>query len=156
MKLHEEFREYEHLWENAEPDEVDKILFGIEDFEFEYDGWTEEGSVDHFDPRYGHWDTSKTYDYDDFTYTVNAVEIFEVLRDKLLPKIDISKVKDPLVIEYKKLEAILENSNKETEAMNADALDMFLAKNLEEFVDIFYYELQKAYEEKAYGWARDW
>lgn len=155
MKLHEEFREYENLWEDYEPTEVDKLLWAMDDFEFEYDGFEEEGYEDHFDPRYGHSQTSKTYEHDDYTYKVDAVDMFEFMRDIFLPK-NADKISDvELAAEYKKLETAWENSTEETEAAACEALEIFLAKNLEKFVNIFYSELKDYFSEKAYDWARD-
>lgn len=155
MKLHEEFKEYENLWEDAELDPVDEILNDYDSIKFDYDGFTVEGYEDHFDPRYGHWDTAETYEHDDFTYDVDAVSMFEFLRDTFLPK-NVNKISDvELATEYKKLESAWENSTDETEDAACEALEIFLAKNLEEFVNIFYYELKEYYSEEAYDWARD-
>jgi hypothetical protein len=153
MKLHEEFKEYENLWEDYEPTEVDKLLWDTEDFEFEYEGWEEEGYEDHFDPgrAYGHYQTSSTYKHDDFTYAVDAVDVFETLRDEILPKVDTTKVKNELILEYKKLEAVWEKSKDDADA---DVADMFLAKNLEDIANTFYSDLEDYYSEKAYDWAR--
>lgn len=155
MKLHEEFKTYETLWEDYEPTELDKLLWAMDDFEFEYDGWEEEGYTDQFDPRYGHYQTSKTYEHDDFTYKVSAMDVFEVLRDEILPT-NKDKISDAgLQAEYKKLEAVWENATEETADAAGDALDLFIAKNLEDLANYFYAELETIFKDEAYSWAND-
>jgi hypothetical protein len=152
MKLYEEFKVYEKLWEAVEPDPVDKVLQEYDDFKFDYDGFTEDGYEDRFDPgsAYGHYQTYTTHEHDDYTYTVDAVDIFEALKDDILP--NARDTKNSFAAEYKKLEAVWENSKNDADA---DAADMFLAKNLDVIANEFYYELKDYYSEAAYNWARD-
>jgi hypothetical protein len=157
MKLFEEFKTYENLWEDYEPTEVDKILWAMNDFEFEYDGFEVEDVEDRFDPGswHGHYQVSKTYEHDDFTYKVDAMDVFEVLRDEILPT-NKDKISDAgLQAEYKKLESAWENSTKETEEDTGEALDLFIAKNLEDLANDFYSELEAYFKDRAYDWAND-
>lgn len=146
MKLFEEFKEYETLWESA--DAVDEILWALKDFVFEYDGWSKDSYVDHFNPDSGHYTTSKTYEYDDFEYEVDPVSMFEFLRDDFLPRNSDKIFNAKLAAEYKRLEAACENSDEDIEA-----LELFIARNLETFVEMFYEELKEYYKEAAYEWA---
>lgn len=157
MKLFEEFKEYENLWEVFELSAADKLLLAMDDFEFEYDGWSEDGYEDHFNPNsyYGHYQTRKTYEHNDFTYTVDAVSVFETVRDEMLPNMPDKISNAELAAEYKKLEAAWTNATKETEDEAGEILDLFIAKNLDAFVDDFYTELKAYYRENAYDWARD-
>ena len=133
MKLHEEFKTYENLWEDYELDPTSKLINSYEDFVFDYEGWEEEGYEDHFDPAsaYGHYQTSSTTVHPDFTYDVDAMTVFETLRDKILPEKS-NKISDAgLQAEYKKLEAAWENSTEEARYEAGEALDLFIAENLE-------------------------
>jgi hypothetical protein len=171
MKLYEEFNEYEKMWDSSSKDTlqeeqtidpVDEILKTYDDFEFDYDGWTEDGFEDHFNPfsSYGHYQTSKTYNYDDFTYKIGAVDMFELLVDFLPKIVKIKKNYDSdseveLINEYKKLEQAWMDSSKEEEESTGRALDLFIAENLEALVNTFYYELQNHCKDDAYEWAGD-
>lgn len=157
MKLYEEFKEYENLWEAYEPTEVDNILWAINDFEFDYEGWEETGVKPGFDPGTsdGYYETEETYEHDDFTYKVDAVSMFEVLRDEILPEHSNKISNSALAVEYKNLETAWENSTKETEDEAGEALDLFLANNLEILVEDFYDELKEYFSERAYEWAND-
>ena len=159
MKLHEEFKEYENLWDdsNKEVDPVDQILNTTDDFELEYDGFEVEWYEDHFDPSssYGHYQTGGTDYHPDFTYKVNAINMFETLRDDILPK-HAEKVTDStLVTEYRKLAQAWENSTDATEAETGDAMELYIAKNLEELVDTFIDEILEHYKEEALEWAHE-
>jgi hypothetical protein len=83
------------------------------------------------------------------------VSVFEVVRDEMLSKMPDKISNAELAAEYKKLEAAWMNSTKETEDETGEILDLFIAKNLEAFVDDFYTELKAYYYENAYDWARD-
>ena len=168
MKLYEEFNEYETMWskdtlqEEQAVDPVDEILKTYDDFEFEYDGWSETVSEDRFDPfsSYGHYEVSRSYDYDNFTYKVDAFDMFELFVDSFPKLIKINKKYDEyeleLINKYKELEQAWENSTKENEEETAAAIDLFIAENLESLVNTFYYELQDHYESAAYEWASDY
>jgi hypothetical protein len=156
MKLHEEFREYENLWEDYEPDEISKMLWAMDDIEIEYDGWTEEGFNDHFDSRYGHWTTPTSYDVPDTVYKVDAMTMYEALIDHILPKY-INEVDDKnLVAEYKSLVAACEeseNSSKEASEAAWDALALFIVQNMEDLVALLYDKVQEHFEDDARRYA---
>jgi hypothetical protein len=200
MKLHEEFREYETLWENVLAEEkefrseltrlkstpegreklknlsnaerlalinadtaADPVMQALKkkhysDFEFDYEGWEEEGYEDHFDPDRGHWDTAKTYVHPDFTYTVEPVDMLQVLVEDILSTCDPSKYNSNILNEYKKLEAAWINATPENEEEACEVVELFVIEHLEEFVDMFYSELHEYYRERAYDWEgyRSW
>lgn len=164
MKLHEEFKEYESLWkeaaeleEAAELDPVSKILKETSDIELEYNGFSIEDVEDRFDPTsdYGHYQRISTSNYDDFTYTVEAWEVFKVLRDDIIPFYADKVPSHEKLEEYKKLMQAWETSTEETEEATGDAMELYLADNLEYFVEIFERQLKAFYREEAEEWAAD-
>jgi hypothetical protein len=153
MKLFEEFNEYENLWSE---DEIDKVLHQYDDFEIEYAGFESEWYEDHFDPGsyWGHYQTDGVNDYSDFTYEVDAVSIFETLRDTILPKKGESKADDPVVKEWLRLnELAVETAGTPEEDKALYELELFLAKNLDSFFKTFIKEISEYYKEDAQEWA---
>lgn len=189
MKLYEEFKEYETLWEEKEfkseyarlmstpegraqfdamspkdkvelyrldraADPVNKILDSYKDFEFEYKGFEYEWFKDKFDPFrwHGHYQETGIDEHPDFTYTVDATTIFDhlglVLND---PDVEHKEAKE--VAEYLRLLQIYKDTTGEDEEAAEEALSLYLATNLETFVEIFYDELLKYFEDDAYEWA---
>ena len=146
-----------------------------DDFEFEYGGFEDDAVTDHFDPNsaYGHYQTSKRIYHPDFTYEVDAVSMFEVMRDRFLPN-NVDKISDStLAAEFKKLNAaddeayaalLNAKANGTSEELKAasytynianEALELFIANNLKTFVDMFYNELRDWFEEDAYDNAQN-
>lgn len=173
MRLYEEFKEYETLWEAHEQDQVDEILRGYDDFEFEYDGFDDDNYEDHYSYDFGHYTTSKLTHYDSFTYKVDAISLFDFMRDDFLPDNADNISDDKLEDTFKKLNTATDdtyaalniakekNTPEEIKAATAayntamDALELFIANNLGTFVDMFYSELLDCYEDEARDWARD-
>lgn len=166
MKLYEEFRDYEKLWDDVteedkklseDLDPADKVLMETDDFELEYEGFEAEWEKDHFDPGswHGHYQTRGTQYYPSYTYDVDAISMFETIRDYMLPEYSskYSNIKE--VKEYNRLLKIWENSSEETEDEASAAVDLYLATNLSEFVDTFIEELTDHYAEAAHEWALD-
>lgn len=158
----EEFKEYTNLWdasleEAAEPDSVDKILWNIPDIEFSYDGFSEDQYEDHFDPGLwnGHYQTSETVHFPDYTYTKDAVSVFEALRDEIIPKYKDKVSNNKLLDEYLALVQAWEDSTDETESETSDAMDLFLAAHLIDFVSMFEDKLINYYADSAEEYALD-
>lgn len=158
----EEFKEYTNLWdasleEAAEPDSVDKILWNIPDIEFSYDGFSEDRYEDHFDPGLwnGHYQTSETVHFPDYTYTKDAVSVFEALRDEIIPKYKDKVSNNKLLDEYLALVQAWEDSTDETESETSDAMDLFLATHLIDFVSMFEDKLINYYADSAEEYALD-
>ena len=193
MKLHEEFKEYETLWDthslteekefrselarlystpegreqlknmsteerqalykaDREVDPVQKVLDATPDFELEYEGYEYEWCEDHFDPGswYGHYQTTG-YDYvDDFVYSVDATSIFELLRDTIIDKYADKVDKSELLDTYKALEKAWKDSSEETEDEACEAMELFLAKNLEDFFYLFEEQVSNYYDDAAH------
>jgi hypothetical protein len=157
MKLHEEFKEYESMWltEARDLDPVDKILHDLPHIKLEYEGFEDDWCEDHFNSADGHWQTGGTYYYDDFVYPVDAVDMFECLRDRILEKPG-AKVSNELVAKYVELQKAWENTETpEEEEARGDEMELFLAQHLKEFVEIFNDELLDFFSERAYDWAVD-
>lgn len=164
MKLHEEFKEYENLWgtdtfleEVAEPDPVDKVLLDTPDIELEYCGFSNKYTKDHFDPGSwrGHYQTSGSDYYGDFTYKVDPVTMFETIRDDIIPEYASKYPTNELLCEYIRLDKLFQEAPTETAEELGETCDLFLAQNLENFVDLFVDELTKYFSEDAHDWARD-
>lgn len=158
----EEFKEYVNLWdtsleEAAEPDPVDKILWSIPDIEFSYDGFSEDQYEDHFDPGLwdGHYQTLETVHFPDYTYTKDAVSVFEALRDEIIPKYKDKVSNNKLLNEYLALVQAWEDSTDETESETSNAVDLFLATHLTDFVSMFEDGLTNYYADEAKEYAID-
>ena len=98
-KLHEEFKLYENLWEEAEApatndpyaefnlsSSVEEALENYPwDFEIEYDGFTDNWEEDSWDyERHEYTSIPRSKSYRDFTYEVSPEELWEVLRDLII------------------------------------------------------------------------
>ena len=139
---------------------VNKLLNEHEDFELEYSGFEKDWHEDHFDPTslYGHYDTGYTAQYDDFTYRKDAVSIFELIRDTILPKyMDDPKYKNYSVVsDYAELEEAYDKATSEEEQqIIIDEQELLLAAELADFYDIFEKVIISEYENDAYEWAED-
>lgn len=143
---------------DREVDPVQKELDALEDFEFEYDGFSQEWYEDHFDPGsyYGYYQTSGTYQYSDFSYSVGSVDVFETLRDIIISKPNIDKVKpNELLTNYLKLDKAWAEASEDMEDELGEQTELYLAKNLEAFVEMFYEPLVEYYKDSAYEWAEE-
>lgn len=140
---------------DTEADPVQKILNDTPDFEFEYEGFERDWYEDRFDPNswYGHYQVGGTDYYSDYTYSKDAGDVFEDLRDTIIDKY-IDKVTDSeLLAKYRELKKAWDESDDETEDAACEALEVFIAENLELLVDIFYDQLTEHYAEDAEEWA---
>jgi hypothetical protein len=160
MKLHEEFREYETMWEASETLEeavnpVDEILAKTPDYELEYEGFDEDwyedkwnyNTMDH-DQDYG------TYHFDDFTYEVDATGLFEYLVDLLQDKAEENPT-DEVMVEYKKLIDAWYKAEGEEEDRACAAMELYVAQHLHELADLYYKDIQEHYSDSAYEWAKE-
>ena len=142
---------------DREADPVIKELETLGDFEFEYDGFDSEWYEDRFDPGswYGHYQVGGTYSYPDFTYTVSPEDVFETLRDSIIGKYA-DKVKPTEILStYLQLEKTWSEADDDNEDELGEAIDLYLAKNLNAFVDLFMEQLSEYYQEDAHEWAEE-
>jgi hypothetical protein len=158
MKLHEEFKEYENLWEAAEEavDPVSEVLENTPDYELEYEGFDTEWSEDKWNPNswYGHYTVDGTSHFRDFAYGVDSVSLFEYLVDLLQ-----NKAKEPstsgIMAEYKKLMQAWYAAEGEEEAIACEAMELYVAQHLHELADLYEKDIAEHYKEFAYEWAEE-
>ena len=156
MKLHEEFKEYENLWESSETvDPVDEILKQTPDYELEYEGYDEDWYKDKFDPTslYGHDQDYGTHHYNDFTYAIDAVRLFEYLADDLLQDKAQEPITSDLMAEYKKLMDAWYAAKGDEEDRACDAMELYIATHLHELADLYSKDIEEHYKDDAYEWA---
>lgn len=172
MNIFEVWDELEKLQEaEDEKDPVDRILAKIPCIVLDYSSFTKEYTQDHFDPRldHGHYQTSKEHLWPEFEYEVDTVDMFETVRDKIIPKY-INKTKSSvskyryssfakslttLDTELKNLYTTYKNASPETEAEACQALELFIAQNLESIVILFENWIKEYYAEDAEEWAEN-
>lgn len=151
--FNETYDELNSLTEDLDP--IDQLLFETSAIELNFNGFDRDAFQDKFDPNSGHYTVDWTNHYGDFTYEVSAVSIFEKLRDEIIPK-HMSKFEgNEIVDKFKILYQNWEASTKETEEETCSKMEMYLAENLDEFVEIFNEQLLEEYEENAEEWAYD-
>lgn len=153
----EDFKVYEDLWDGVlteEADPVDQELEKLDDYELEYEGFEDDEVTDGFDPNswYGHTQKVKTYYFDDFTYKVEAKDLFEYLMDFLQDKIEESST-SAIMNEYKKLAQAWWDAEGEEERRACAVVELYVAQNLFELADLYYNDIQEHYSEEAYEWA---
>ena len=157
MKWQDEFKLYENMWEtnNVKQDPVQQILDQTPDIEFDYAGFKRERSEDHFDPNslYGHYTKDWTDSYGSFTYKVDAITVFEDMRDEMIPSYLDKVEQSDLTAECKKVYDAWYNATEETEAETGEAFELFVAKNLETLAKVFEEYLLEKYAEDAEDWA---
>lgn len=157
MKLYEEFKEYETLWEKVTADDInskaDKLYYDLEDVEFEYDGFAGDSYEDRYSYDYGHYTVDKTVYYDDFTYVVDVAYVLEALERSIIPKDN--RYGCPAFLEpYYDLKAIADNAKNEKQKTEAQAhMNHLLVKHFDELVDEYYRELKDYFADEAYEWA---
>jgi dsDNA-binding SOS-regulon protein len=134
---------------------VTKAIKSTPDIALRYKGFAHEWEKDSFDPMSSHgYDSITGTDYySDYDYLVDADTIFDKLIQDIIPAHINSVPNTPLLDEYKKLDKAYETTTPETEDDTWEALSLFVAENLEGFVDIFYDELLNTYQEEAEQWA---
>lgn len=172
MNIFEVWDELEKLQEaeNETKDPVDELLAKIPCIVLDYSSFTREYAQDHFDPRHGHYQTSKDYLWPEFEYEVDTVSMFETVRDDIIPDY-INKVKPSLSkykyntsftkslatldTELKNLYTTYKNASPETEAEACQALELFIAQNLESIVILFENWIKEYYAEDAEEWAEN-
>lgn len=147
MKLHEEFKEYEELWE--ELSEADEALKNTPDFELEYEGFTVDAWEDVWNPYRSEPDQiDHSYRIGDFTYTVDASDMYDTICGFLERETDASK--SPEVAEYLRLYTIYEKADT-AEAL--DAVELYIVQNLNKLFETYKVEVYEYYEESAQEWA---
>ena len=124
------------------------------DFEFDYEGGFErEWHQDHFDPYTTQHYTTGGVDYwDDFTYQVDPVSVFEVIRDDFPNYVDKVPAND-IITKCKALYTAWQNSTDDTEEETSDAYELFIAEHLEELAEIFYDQLHDYFADNAEEYA---
>ena len=139
-----------------ELDPVDQILNKTPDYELEYEGYDEDWHEDKFDPSslYGHDQDYGTYHFDDFTYAVEARELFEYLVDFLQDKAQ-EPITSDLMAEYKKLMDAWYAAEGEEEDRACEVMELYVAQHLEELAQLYDKDIHAHYEERAYEWARE-
>ncbi len=144
--------------EDRKVDPVEITLNNTEDFELEYGGFTDDWYEDRWDPNssYGHYQDTGTTRHGDFTYAVEASDMYEYIGSELL-SIEKNHNKSPYVKEYFRLSDIWDATPINTvEADEAEeAMNLYLAQNLDEFFKIYEKEIHDHYMEDAYDWARN-
>lgn len=143
--------------EDRKVDPVDIALAKLDDFELEYGGFDREWHKDHWDPNsdYGHYTVDGADYYDDFTYKVEATDMFEYLTTCL--EQEKNPGRSPFIKEYFRLtdiwEAAPDYSIESTEA--EDAMNLYLINNIDEFFKIYEEDIYDHFQEDAYDWAGD-
>lgn len=169
MKLFEEFKLYEIMWdeeqlkgvsskelqEDNEADPVHQILSKMEDIDFEFGGFDRERYEDKWSNTSGHYTNDWTDHYGYFNYSQDAMTVFEDIRDEIIPKY-IDKVEQvPLIQECRKLYYEWNNSTDETEDETGAKFELFIAQHLEDLSYIFNDQLTEKYMEEAEAWAAE-
>lgn len=155
-KLYEEFKEYEHLWEEADP--VNQILSEIGDIEFEYDGFETDWCEHVYSPAepYGDREIGGTNQYSEFTYKRDADWVFSDLAEVIIPEHADKVPANDLLNEYMRLAQAVDNAtDSKTQDAYLDEQSLLLAKNLKAFVEMFYKYLLEYYAEDAQEWATE-
>ena len=134
------------------------ILKKMPAFELEYKGFDREWYKDRFDPNLwgGHYTENGTDHIDDFTYEVEAEEMFEFVRDLVDESITKGTApKSELIDELAKRFPPKQYTSTEEEQADNDAYDLFIAKHLEEFVELFMDDVLEHFQDEAYQWAEE-
>jgi hypothetical protein len=170
MKLFEEFKEYENMWDSDEPvkeefrSEYQRLMSTPEgraqldamDVHDRYRLSRDDMAVDPFYVALEPLGNDIEMEYDDFTYTWDTVGVFEAMRDDILPKHASKEASGPnaaLIAEYQKFEKAWEEAKPgEEENRAAEEEDLFIAKNLGKFIEIFNEELLDHFADQAYEW----
>lgn len=141
----------ENLTEDATNDTAAAyaLLTKMGEVEIEFPEFEREWFKDRADARGQHRQDYGTDVYPAFTYNVDATDVFDNLRDTIIPKYKDKVEKSDLLAQYLKLDQASEDGSTET----ANALDFFLAQHLEDFIEIFNKALIERYEEEAQKWA---
>jgi hypothetical protein len=88
--------------EDNAADPVQQILDKASDIEFNFGGFSRDRYEDKWSHTTGHYTKDWSDSYDSFTYMVDAVTVFEDIRDKMIPKYIDKVEQSPLIIECKK------------------------------------------------------
>ena len=137
---------------DREVDPVEQILKQFPDYDLEYEGYDYEWYRDKWNYNTMNHDQDYGTDhYDDFTYSVDATSLFETVFDILQ-----EKVKEPTESDLmKKCKELMQawwqvSNDADKEAEPLEAVELFVAQNLEYFADMCYEELLTEYEDQAY------
>ena len=158
MKLYEEFKEYENMWEASKSlkesaDPVDEILAKTPDYELEYEGYDEDWYKDKWNYNtMSHDQDYGTHHIPDYTYAVDAVSLFEYLVDLLQEKAK-EPITNELMAEYKKLMDAWYKAEGEEEDRASAAMELYIAQHLHEFAELYEEEIAEKYSDAAYEWS---
>lgn len=150
----------EELSKNFLKEELDLVgqeLKKISDYEIEYEGFDEDWYRDKWNYSSDRHDQdSGTYRFNDFTYKVAAVDLFEFLIDFLQKKAE-EPITSALMTEYKKLMDAWYNSEEgEEEARTSEALDLYTVRNLHELAELYYDDVKEYFSDQAHEWAKEY
>ncbi len=136
-------------------DQVEQALKNAKDIELEYEGFSDDWFEDRFDPGswWGHYQDEGSCYYPDYTYKVDARDMLETLGVTILPKYAAKFANNELVKEWQRLDKAWENSTDETEDEANEAIDLFIIKNMESFVDLFLDQIIDYYADDAREYA---
>ena len=168
INLVEEWKLYETMWDNMESknvdleeenNQIDPVQAELDkygDIEIEYDGFDTEWYEDKWNySRMDHDQDCGIDHYRAFTYSKEVGDIFELLRDTIIDKYIDKVPANEILTKYKELSNALDQSSPDTEDKIIEALELHIAKNLEEFLSIFYDYVADYYWEDAKEWALD-
>ena len=173
MKLYEEFKEYENLWEALE-DEGNQTE---KEFRSEYarlsstpEGREQLKAMDFRKRRELEQADRKirpsykllssyytiTLEYEDYNYEADAHRVFEAIHDILCFEENLAKMSNrELANKYDELWDAWSNATPEDSLEAEEAFDYFVAENLDEFVSELYDELLEDFDDFATEWAKD-
>jgi hypothetical protein len=169
MKLYEEIKMWESLWEDRietyidEKTEkiIDDLLEKADNYIIEYEGFDEDYAEDHWDySSESHYQTSTIAHYGDFEYEIEVGDVWEDIVN--ISQKDIDKHKfiqsaksTELLNTFIKLQKEAEEASKDQATLYWNRLGVFVAENLDGLFEIFYDYFYNKYEELAYEWALD-
>lgn len=141
-----------------EVDPLTQVLNELGAIELEYEGFNDDWFEDRFDPNsnYGHYQVTGSTGYNDFTYKVEAGDLFDFIEEYCLSE-EKDSSKSPEVAEYLRLKNIYEATDFGTEESDEafDAMNLYLAQNLEKFFEVYEKDVYDYFEEQAQEWARE-
>lgn len=144
--------------EHKAQDPINIALAKIGKIDLAYDSFDRDRCEDGFDPRtmYGHTQKTWTDHYLDFTYSLDAGDVYEVIYDIIYENKDKDSVKSSeLVTKFNELDQKLAQASGEEWNDLDDQMNLFLAENLEAFVDLFINEVLEHFQEDAENWAEE-
>lgn len=171
LKLYEEFKLYENLWDDTEDTPAEKEASS----EFARLKSTPEGrkylkslsASERWRLEKEYISTTPSYklvssyykitlEYDDYNYGADAHDVFDAVYELLDSEKNLAKISNKeLVNEYNALVQAWENAAPEDELKTLEAIDYFVADNLDELVSELYDDVLERFDEQAADWAKD-